>query len=219
MNVAPVPTPPPRPSGDLFAEAASGSPLLAILRGFSPDETVRLCEVAWAAGARLVEVPNQDPSAHDSLVAAVEAGRARGHVVGAGTVTTLDRLETAERLGARFTVALGLDPEVALASREAGLPHLPGVATATEVQRAMGLGFDWLKAFPAAQLGSAWIRAMHGPFPTAHFVATGGIERGNAADFLAGGAELLAIGQAITTLDNGWGLPAATDSPRTEGAL
>lgn len=210
------------PADDLFADAASRSPLLAILRGFSPEETVRLCEVAWAAGARLVEVPIQDPSAHDSLAAAVEAGLEHGRIVGAGTVTTLERLESARSLGARFTVAPGFDPEVAVASRDAGLPHLPGVATATEVQRAMALGFDWLKAFPAAQLGSGWIRAMHGPFPTAHFVATGGIERGNAAEFLAGGAELLAIGQAITTLDDSWGLPSATPStasPRTEGAL
>lgn len=210
------------PADDLFADAASRSPLLAILRGFSPEETVRLCEVAWAAGARLVEVPIQDPSAHDSLAAAVEAGLEHGRIVGAGTVTTLERLESARSLGARFTVAPGFDPEVAVASRDAGLPHLPGVATATEVQRAMALGFDWLKAFPAAQLGSGWIRAMHGPFPTAHFVATGGMERGNAAEFLAGGAELLAIGQAITTLDDSWGLPSATPStasPRTEGAL
>jgi 2-dehydro-3-deoxyphosphogluconate aldolase/(4S)-4-hydroxy-2-oxoglutarate aldolase len=217
-----VSTLPSGPADDLFADAASRSPLLAILRGFSPEETVRLCEVAWAAGARLVEVPIQDPSAHDSLAAAVEAGLEHGRIVGAGTVTTLERLESARSLGARFTVAPGFDPEVAVASRDAGLPHLPGVATATEVQRAMALGFDWLKAFPAAQLGSGWIRAMHGPFPTAHFVATGGIERGNAAEFLAGGAELLAIGQAITTLDDSWGLPSATPStasPRTEGAL
>jgi 2-dehydro-3-deoxyphosphogluconate aldolase/(4S)-4-hydroxy-2-oxoglutarate aldolase len=213
-----VSTPPPTRSDDLFADAARRSPLLAILRGFSPEETVRLCEVAWSAGARLVEVPIQDPSAHDSLAAAVEAGLERGRLVGAGTVTTLDRLQTARSLGARFTVAPGFDPEVAIASRDAGLPHLPGVATATEVQRAMALGFDWLKAFPAAQLGSGWIRAMHGPFPTARFVATGGIERGNAAEFLASGAELLAIGQAITTLDDGWGLPAATDSTPIEGA-
>lgn len=205
-------TPLPGPSGDLLADAARRSPLLAILRGFDPAETVRLCEVAWAAGARLVEVPIQDPSAHDSLAAAVEAGLERGRIVGAGTVTSLDRLETARSLGARFTVAPGFDEEVAIASRDAGLAHLPGVATATEVQKALALGFDWLKAFPAAHLGAGWIRAMHGPFPTARFVATGGIDRGNAADFLAGGAELIAIGQAITTLDNTWGLPApATD--------
>lgn len=193
----------------LFADAATRSPLLAILRGFEPGETVRLCRAAWAAGAALVEVPIQDPAAEASLAAAVTAASADGHVVGAGTVSTLARLERARELGAAFTVAPGLDPEVALASRAAGLPHLPGVATATEVQTALALGFDWLKAFPAAQLGPGWIRAMHGPFPEARFVATGGIDRGNAADFLAAGARLLAVGQAITTLDDGWGLPPA----------
>jgi 2-dehydro-3-deoxyphosphogluconate aldolase/(4S)-4-hydroxy-2-oxoglutarate aldolase len=66
-----------------------------------------------------------------------------------------------------------------------GLPHLPGVATPTEVQRAPAAGFGWLKAFPAAQLGAGWITAMHGPFPEARCVATGGIDLSNAAGFLS----------------------------------
>jgi Entner-Doudoroff aldolase len=195
---------------DLFDTAAERSPLLAILRGFSPTRTVELCHAAWNAGAELVEVPIQDDSAHPSLAAAVRAGHEAGRVVGAGTVTTLDRLAVARELGAAFTVAPGFDPEVATASRDSGMPHLPGVATPTEIQHALAAGFVWLKAFPAAQLGPEWIRAVRAPFPEARFVATGGVTPDNARAFLDAGAHLVAIGHAITTLDDGWRHDAAS---------
>ncbi|UIJ62747.1 bifunctional 4-hydroxy-2-oxoglutarate aldolase/2-dehydro-3-deoxy-phosphogluconate aldolase [Amycolatopsis acidiphila] len=160
---------------DWFTEAFAGQTLMAILRGYDAARTVELARTAWELGVRGVEVPVQDESA----VAALEAATAvaDGRPVGAGTVTTPDRLRAAVRAGAAFTVAPGLDPELAVASAEAGLPHLPGVATASDVQRAQRLGLRWLKAFPASVLGTGWFAAMRGPFPEARFVATGGDDR------------------------------------------
>ena len=115
-------------------------------------------------------------------------------------------MRTAASLGAAFTVAPGYDREIAAASWAKGMPHLPGVATATDVQRALADGHTWLKAFPASVLGPDWIRAMRGPFPEARFVATGGIQRGNAAGFLRAGASMVAIGQSVESFDTTWGL-------------
>ncbi|NEB81742.1 bifunctional 4-hydroxy-2-oxoglutarate aldolase/2-dehydro-3-deoxy-phosphogluconate aldolase, partial [Streptomyces sp. SID14478] len=91
----------------------------------------------------------------------------------------------------------GLDAAVASASVAAGLPHLPGVATATDVQAARALGLTWLKAFPASVLGADWFRAMRGPFPEVPFVATGGMDAGNAAAYLSAGARVVAVGSAL----------------------
>lgn len=199
---------------DLFERGSRATPVMAILRGFSIARTLELCEAAWAEGVSLVEVPIQDETARESLRAAVEVGRATSRFVGAGTVTTVERVDVAAKLGAAFTVAPGYDPIVAAASRAAGMPHLPGVATATDVQRALMDGHLWLKAFPASELGPEWIRAMHGPFPEARFVATGGITRGNAGTFIRAGASLVALGQSIETYDATWNLRAADRSER-----
>ncbi|WP_063836986.1 bifunctional 4-hydroxy-2-oxoglutarate aldolase/2-dehydro-3-deoxy-phosphogluconate aldolase [Phaeacidiphilus oryzae] len=185
-------------SGDLFETAFARLPLMAILRGLDRERTVEVSRRAWQAGIRLVEVPVQSEAAVEALAAAVEAGAERGEVVGAGTVTTVERVERAAAAGARFTVAPGFCREVAEASLAAGLPHLPGVATASEIQRAQALGLTWLKAFPAAELGASWIRAMHGPFPEARFVATGGMSPGNAEEFLSAGAAAVALGSALS---------------------
>ena len=110
--------------------------------------------------------------------------------------------------GAAFTVGPGIDEPVAWASLQAGLAHLPGVATASEIQRALALGLTWLKAFPASLLTPAWVTAMHGPFPQVAFVATGGIDSRNARDFLDAGASAVAVGAALERPDQ---LPALAE--------
>ena len=77
------------------------------------------------------------------------------------------------------------------------MPHLPGVATSTDIHRALLAGAQWVKAFPAAELGASWIKAQLAPFPEAKFVATGGISADNGAEFIAAGARGLAIGSAF----------------------
>ena len=177
-----------------FTALFEGQYVMAILRGMNPMTTVTLCEQAWQAGISVAEVTIESAAAEPSLRAAVERGGHLGRPVGAGTVTSRGRVEAALAVGAAFTVAPGFDVEVARASLKVGLPHLPGVTTPTEIQRAVRRGFRWLKLFPAGDLGPGWIKAMLGPFPDVRIVATGGIGAGNAAEFLAAGASVVAVG-------------------------
>lgn len=190
----------PTDAAGFFREGFARRRAMAILRGLPPTETLELARTAWAADIALVEVPLQNDQAAQALAAVVAAAALRGHVAGAGTVTSVELVERAASLGAAFTVAPGFDPDVATRSLELGMPHLPGVATGTEVQRALALGCTWLKAFPASSLGSEWITSMRGPFPQAHFVATGGITAGNANEFLAAGASGVSFGSGFARL-------------------
>lgn len=185
------------PLSDIFDSHFAQVPVMVILRGFEPAQAIALTRRAWGLGLPLVEIPIQSDGDLAALSAAAEEGGRRGRLVGAGTVTSLDVLARAVAAGATFTVAPGLDVAVAQASTEAGLPHLPGVATATEIHRAQQLGMRWQKAFPAAQLGSGWIAAMRGPFPDVRLVATGGIDTDNAAEFLRAGAGAVSLGSSF----------------------
>jgi 2-dehydro-3-deoxyphosphogluconate aldolase/(4S)-4-hydroxy-2-oxoglutarate aldolase len=184
-----------------FDSELGESRTMVILRGHPPEETVRLCARAESMGVRLLEVPAQTPTALDALASAVAWAKGRDVTVGAGTVTTVEILRSVHDVGARFTVAPGVDANVSRAAEDLGLPHLPGVATATEVTTAVGLGHTWLKVFPASVLGAAWIPALKGPFPEARFVATGGVTPHNAQDFLAAGAAAVSLGSAFATAD------------------
>ena len=181
-----------------FSDLLHGRPLIAILRGVAADDAVRISHAVWDSGIGRVEVPIQTPEAIEALRAVAAAGAARGEVVGAGTVVNTTLVDVAVDAGARFTVAPGLDEDVWQASLTAGLPHLPGVATATEVHRAMSLGAEWVKVFPAGALGPTWFTAMRGPFPQARFVATGAIDAGNVGNFLRAGVVAVGVGGSIT---------------------
>ncbi|GAB2507590.1 bifunctional 4-hydroxy-2-oxoglutarate aldolase/2-dehydro-3-deoxy-phosphogluconate aldolase [Paramicrobacterium agarici] len=177
----------------IFAEA----PLMAIMRGMGVEPSLTVAAAAWDLGIEVVELPIQTAEDLEALRAVSEAGRERGKRVGAGTVVTVDHVAQAAAAGAEFTVSPGFDVDVVRASTEAGLPALPGVASPSEVQLAMKEGLTWLKAFPASLLGTPWFGAMRGPFPGAKFVATGGMDAGNAADFLDAGVRVVAVGSAL----------------------
>lgn len=180
-----------------FDEILGGQPLMAILRGMGATRSLELARRAWELGIDVVELPIQSDADLESLAAVAEAARASGHLVGAGTVVSVRHVELAASAGAAFTVSPGFDADVVRASVAAGLPPLPGAATASEVQAAMALGLTWLKAFPASLLGTGWFAAMAGPFPGARFVATGGMDAENAAAFLAAGVRTVAVGAAL----------------------
>lgn len=187
----------PQQSTTYFDEAFARQQFMVILRGLSPDRTVELCTLAWDVGIAQVEVPIEPHSARESLEAAIEAGRRVGRRVGAGTVIRKEQATWAARAGASFTVAPGLDEDVVRVCSDLGLPHLPGVGTASEIQHAQRLGYEWVKAFPASVLGAAWVRAMLGPFPRLKIVATGGMGVGTAGAFLDAGARVVALGSAL----------------------
>ncbi|GAA2621277.1 2-dehydro-3-deoxy-6-phosphogalactonate aldolase [Dactylosporangium fulvum] len=177
-----------------FSDLLSGRPLVAILRGVPVARALEISTAVWDSGLGVVEVPIQTPEAVEVL----RELASRGEPVGAGTVRTPEQVAVAAEAGAVFTVAPGLDLDVVRASHDAGLPHLPGVATASEVHHALRAGCEWLKAFPATSLGPGWLREMSGPFPEARFVATGGVGAHNARDYLAAGAGALGVGGAVT---------------------
>ncbi|MBH0097859.1 bifunctional 4-hydroxy-2-oxoglutarate aldolase/2-dehydro-3-deoxy-phosphogluconate aldolase [Salinibacterium sp. NSLL150] len=184
-------------SNESLDQLFDGQPLMAILRGFGVDRSVALARTAWELGIDSVEVPIQSDEDVEALRAVVAAGKELGKSVGAGTVVTLEHVRQAADAGAAFTVSPGFDLDVVRASFEAGMPPLPGVASATEVQTAQAAGLTWVKAFPASLLGTSWFGAMRGPFPAMRFVATGGMDAGNAGEYLTAGAKVVAVGSAL----------------------
>ncbi|WP_345762101.1 bifunctional 4-hydroxy-2-oxoglutarate aldolase/2-dehydro-3-deoxy-phosphogluconate aldolase [Diaminobutyricibacter sp. McL0608] len=174
---------------------------MVILRGFDVPTTIELCHQAWDAGIRLVEIPLQNEESERALRAACAEAASNGLDVGAGTIVSTELADRAAAAGAAFTVAPGTDRDVLASSVGLGLPHLPGVGTASEVQALDAIGIRWVKAFPADALGPAWVKGILGPFPSARIVATGGIDGDNADAFLTAGAAAVSLGSSFAKLD------------------
>jgi 2-dehydro-3-deoxyphosphogluconate aldolase / (4S)-4-hydroxy-2-oxoglutarate aldolase len=107
-------------------------------------------------------------------------------IVGAGTIVDTDQPKLAAAAGAQFLVSPGSTPTLRAAMRDTGLPHLPGVATVSEVLALLEDGYTDMKFFPAeAAGGAAYLRAVHSPVPAARFCPTGGITPTSVASYLA----------------------------------
>lgn len=142
-----------------------------------------LAEALVAGGLRVLEVTLRTACA---LKAISEMATVEGAVVGAGTVLNEAQIDRAMAVGARFFVSPGLTDRLGRAAMERTVPFLPGVATASDIMRALELGFTRLKFFPAgASGGVATLQALSAPFGGVRFCPTGGIGPDNAASYLA----------------------------------
>ena len=107
-------------------------------------------------------------------------------VVGAGTVLTVEQVDTAYAAGAQFIVSPGFSADIVKRCQQLELPVYPGCSTATEIQAALACGLRVLKFFPAAACGGvSAIQALSGPFPMVRFIPTGGISPENLKSYLS----------------------------------
>ena len=172
-------------------------------------DAVPLARALVAGGVRVLEVTLRTPVA----LAAIEAiARAVPEaIVGAGTLRSAADARAAKDAGSAFGVSPGYTAAVGAACRAAGLPLLPGVATASEVMAAQADGLTFLKFFPATAAGGVpMLKALAGPFPDVRFCPTGGVTLATAPQFLALPNVAVCGGSWLTPAD----AVAAGDWPR-----
>lgn len=172
-------------------------PLVAILRGITPEDAVAVGEALAEAGFRIVEVPLNSPRPFESIRL---LGRALGRdaLVGAGTVTSPGQVAEVAMAGGRLVVMPHGDPAVVRAAKSTGLLCVPGVSTPTEGFAALANGADALKLFPAELLAPAVLKAMLSVFPRGtRFLPVGGITPEGMAPYVAAGAAGFGLGSAL----------------------
>ncbi len=155
-------------------------PVLPVMVIPSLDQALPLADALLAGGIRVLEITLRTDCALDAI--RLIARERPDAIVGAGTVLTPRDAEKAAKAGARFLVSPGLTKPLA---HQDALPLLPGVATSSEVMRALEWGFTHLKFFPAVPAGGVpYLKGIGGPLPQVKFCPTGGVDARNAADFL-----------------------------------
>jgi len=194
-----APSSPPAAASDpaaRLARALHTLPLVAILRGITPEEAVPVGQALVEAGWSLIEVPLNSPRPLDSIGALVRAFPQV--LVGAGTVLLADQVRAVAATGAGLIVAPNTDGQVLAEGRRLGLVCLPGVATPTEAFAALAAGAHGLKLFPAELMPPAGLKAMRAVLPAGTLMLpVGGITPDNIAAYRAAGAAGFGIGSAL----------------------
>ena len=182
--------------------AVRDSRIIAIIRGFSPDECLKLAEAYREGGIRLVEVTfnQRDPSDWVNTAKAIRmiGERFPGEVfAGAGTVLTAEQMKIAADAGAGYIITPSLDVEIVRGAVAAGLVAMPGAFTPTEIAQAHAAGASFVKVFPAVALGPSYIKAICAPLAHIPLLAVGGITPENIGGFIQAGCVGAGVGGVL----------------------
>ena len=173
--------------------------VVAIVRGAESSVCTRVAEALYAGGIRLMEITydQRSPESWEDTAAAIgqTARRVEGRMlVGAGTVTEPGLVELTHRAGGCFIISPDTNEAVIRRTRELDMVSMPGAMTPTEILTAHLAGADFVKLFPAAGLGPAYLRAVCAPLSHVKIMVVGGIDEKNVSAFLAAGAAGAGVG-------------------------
>lgn len=172
-------------------------PLIAILRGVTPDEIQPIGQALYDAGFRMLEIPLNSPSPLQSIRRLRDV-LGDNCLIGAGTVLHTAQVADVASAGGRLVVSPNTDTRVIRATVDAGLVSLPGIATPTEGFAALEAGAHGLKLFPAEQLRPKVLKAWRAVIPADTLVfPVGGVTPDNMADYVQAGASGFGLGSAL----------------------
>ena len=180
---------------DLLADGVP--PVVAILRGLQPHEAVAVGAALVESGIRIIEVPLNSPDPLASI-AALQSAFGGTALIGAGTVLSVEAAEGLHGVGGRIMVTPNTDPSVIARGVQLGLEVMPGFMTPSEAFAAIKAGARRIKLFPAARLGTSYVKAVKDVLPRDVGVwAVGGTDAATIGEWLNAGCEGIGVGGAL----------------------
>jgi 2-dehydro-3-deoxyphosphogalactonate aldolase len=180
-----------------FRTRLQRAPLIAILRGITPDEAEAIGAALIEATFEIIEVPLNSPAPLGTIERlASRFGSAA--LIGAGTVLSADAVDAVGDAGGRLIVMPHADDAVVRRAKARNLACVPGFATPTEAFAAIAAGADGLKLFPAEASSPAVLRSLRAVLPgDVPIIPVGGIDERSFSGWLAAGAAGFGIGSAL----------------------
>ncbi|HWJ37144.1 MAG TPA: 2-dehydro-3-deoxy-6-phosphogalactonate aldolase [Sphingomicrobium sp.] len=172
-------------------------PLVAIVRGITPDEADRIGDAIYEGGIRIIEVPLNSP---EPLISIERLARRFGDrmLVGAGTVLSPEDVRRVQEAGGRIIVSPDTNSEVIKESAAAGLVSSPGYFTPSEAFSAIRAGATALKLFPAESATPALLKAQLAVLPkNIPLFVVGGVRPDNMQPWLEAGATGFGLGSGL----------------------
>lgn len=182
---------------NLLNQYMSELPLVAILRGITPQQSEDVVEALYGAGFRIVEVPLNSPDPLDSIER-IAKQFGDDMLVGAGTVLNTDQVRQVKDRGGRLIVSPNTDISVIEASVALEMVSIPGAATPSEAFTCIAQGAHAVKVFPAEMITPSILSSWRAVLPASvALLPVGGIDHNNMLDYWQAGASGFGLGGSL----------------------
>ncbi|MEM9672458.1 MAG: bifunctional 4-hydroxy-2-oxoglutarate aldolase/2-dehydro-3-deoxy-phosphogluconate aldolase [Bacteroidota bacterium] len=171
------------------------APIVGIIRGLPTDTTLSVTQAYQDVGLHTLEITMNTPGAADTISLLREKFPHMN--IGAGTVCTMDDLDTALNAGSQFIVTPILNEKVVKYTVAQQVPIFPGAYSPTEIYQAWSWGASAVKVFPATQLGVQFIKDVLAPLNQIKLLPTGGVSLENIRSFFSAGAVGVGMGSSL----------------------
>jgi 2-dehydro-3-deoxyphosphogluconate aldolase/(4S)-4-hydroxy-2-oxoglutarate aldolase len=172
--------------------------IVAVIRADSSEQLISVAEALCAGGVTTMEITMTTPNAIEVIRKVVDQFGDR-ILMGVGSVLDTETCRMAMLAGAEFVVTPVLRPAVIDMCNRYGKPIACGAYTPTEALTAHEAGADFIKIFPADQLGPTYIKNILAPLPMLRVIPTGGVTPQTAESFLRAGCAALAAGSSLVS--------------------
>jgi 2-dehydro-3-deoxyphosphogalactonate aldolase len=173
------------------------APVIAILRGVTPDKVMAIADQLVLAGVNVIEVPLNSPDPFKSIQL-LRSELGPEIIVGAGTVLTVKDVEAIAKAGAQICISPNLDLDVVAAAHKNHLVSIPGIATSSEFFQAYKNDVRIMKLFPFSNLGIPFMKSLQSVSPTdACLVPVGGVHIEDTFELVQAGALAVGIGNSL----------------------
>ena len=172
------------------------------VRGVQSDKLIPLAEAMYDGGIRFLEITFSANKGVSDDETAANISALKNHFgermhIGAGTVLNINQVELTQKAGGEFIISPDTVPDVIKKTKELGMISMPGALTPSEITLAHSCGADFVKVFPAVNLGTGYIKAIKAPLTHIKLLAVGGVNDGNMKDYLDAGVCGFGIGSNI----------------------
>ncbi len=182
------------------------SKVIAIVRGHSGDKVMRIAEALLAGGVQCMEItynaakPESD-AATANIVKKLNDSYGGRMQIGSGTVLTEKQAEMTKAAGGKFIISPNVNTAVIRKTKELGMVSIPGAYSPSECEEAHEAGADFIKLFPAVNLGVDYVKAITAPLSQIKFMVVGGITAENVGEYIKAGAVGVGTGSDLIIKD------------------
>ena len=176
--------------------------VIAIIRGVKSEHLLQLLTVLYDNGITCAEITfgkKEDEQIFEDLKLAI-SNFGDKMFLGAGTVTTENRMKLALKAGCEYLISPILNDSLIDFCSQNNLVSVIGALTPSEIKHALDKGADFVKVFPSSAFGPRYFKDVKAPLGDIPLIAFGGVDLQNASDFINAGAVAVGIGSAL--IDN-----------------